>query len=419
MKTILLASGKSSRCAPLGDKNFMEFCGEPLLLKLLKNAHKGGLGNFIIVSNGENDEKISQLLSEEGFLKNTIIAPQKNLEEGMAGGIQAGLEYCSDEEDIIILGGNDFVEAEIYREILKSGQKSDGAILAQKVEKYFPGGYLELEENSHKITSIIEKPDKGQEPSNLVNIIGHYFRKSEDLKTALTQAKSSKDDVYEVALDHLFKTKNFQAVPYSGIWQAIKFPWHVLEMKNVFLKRQIQDLKSSKKFTEYKEIQKNVFVHKDAQIQPTAIFAGENIIVEKNAKVFHNAVINGDVYLAENSIVGNNALVRESMIGHGSCVGYNTEVARSILMSGVTSHIAYIGDSVVESGVNFGAYACTANLRLDKKSVCVPIKDQKIDSGFEKLGAFVGQNAQIGIHACLMPGVKIPAGDFVKPSEVR
>jgi NDP-sugar pyrophosphorylase family protein len=429
MKTIFLASGKSSRCAPLGDKNLLEFCGEPLLLKLLKNAHQGGLENFIIVSNGENDDSIAQLLTQEKFLKNTLITPQKNLDEGMAGGIQAGLAHCQDDEDIIILGGNDFVEPEIYKTIIETGQKGDGAILAQKVDQYFPGGYLALEtpstlspkrgDASLPIKSIVEKPGEGQEPSDLVNIIGHYFHKSYDLKKALSEAQSSRDDVYEVALDHLFKTKNFQAVPYTGTWQAIKFPWHVLEMKNVFLARQIADLKNSGKISEYQEIKEKVWVHQEADIQPTAIFAGENILVEKNAKIFHNAVINSDVYLGENSVVGNNALVRDAIIGKNSCVGYNTEVARSILMSNVTSHIAYIGDSIVESGVNFGAYSCTANLRLDKKTIQVPIKNHKIDSGFAKLGAIIGQNAQIGIHACLMPGVKIPAEDFVKPGEVR
>lgn len=418
MKTILLASGKSSRCAPLGDKNFLEFCGAPLLLQLLRNAYEGGLKNFVIVSNGENDEKISELFSREKFLANAIIAPQEDLAEGMAGGVRAGLAHCDDEEDVIILGGNDFVEADIYRVILDAGKKGDGAILAQKVEKYFPGGYLELGD-SQKIKSIMEKPGEGNEPSDLVNIIGHYFRRSGDLKKALTQAESSKDDVYEVALDALFKTKDFYAVPYVGPWQAIKFPWHVLEMKDVFLRRQIAKLKNSHYFLDFEEVQKNVFVHKEAEVSKTAIFGGENIVVEKGAKIFHNAVINGNVYLAENTVVGNNALVRESMIGRGSCVGYNTEVARSILMSGVTSHIAYIGDSVVEDGVNFGAYSCTANLRLDKRSVRVPIKGEKVDSGFDKLGAFVGRDAQIGIHACLMPGVKISAGDFVKPGEVR
>ena len=47
----------------------------------------------------------------------------------------------------MILGGNDLVDSEIYREIVKNSRDFDGAILEKKVETYFPGGYLEVAEN--------------------------------------------------------------------------------------------------------------------------------------------------------------------------------------------------------------------------------------------------------------------------------
>ena len=61
IQTIFLAAGRSSRMHPISDKNFLEFLGEPLLLKLLKNAHIGGLKHFVIVGNKENLKKIKTI----------------------------------------------------------------------------------------------------------------------------------------------------------------------------------------------------------------------------------------------------------------------------------------------------------------------------------------------------------------------
>ncbi len=397
MKTIFLASGKSSRCAPLSDKNFLEFCGEPLILKLLKNAKDGGLENFIIVSNGENLNQIKTVCDNVDFLSNVKIVTQKDLSEGMAGGISAGLKEIDDTDSVFIMSGNDYVESDIYREILSTEDNFDGAILAKHMEEYFPGGYLEIDKNK-KVLSIIEKPIEGTQPSNLVNIVGHFFRKASDLKDSLSQAKSPKDDVYEKALDDLFKNKNFKAVEYKGIWQAIKYPWHVLEMMEIFLKKQTSTIDPS------------------AEIADSAKIKGSNVVIDSNVKIFDNAVIQGPCYIGKNAVVGNNALVRNSNLGASSSAGYNTEIARSFVSHDVSTHIAYVGDSVVESGVNFGAYSCTANLRLDKQPVKVKIKGDLVDSHHEKLGAIVGKGCQIGIHAMLMPGAKVE--ENVGPGEI-
>jgi len=399
MKTIFLAAGQSSRMSPIRDKNFLEFCGKPLILHLLENAHKAGCSNFVIVGNLENQLDLTQMCAEHKFLQNADIAVQLDLETGMAGGILAGLEFCEADEAVLIHNGNDLVEIQAIKDIMQATKTYDGALLGQKRENYFPGGYLKVESDK-KIVSIIEKPGAGNEPSNLVNIVVHSFAKIAPLKAALKKATSKADDVYEIALDTLFKTHNFVAVEYSGSWQAIKYPWHVLEMMDLILN------------------QTDSFISPKADIAKSATIKGKNVIIEAGVKVFENAVISGPAYISKNAVVGNNALVRDSIIGENSVVGYNTEVARSWLGKNITSHMAYIGDSIIDDTVNFGAYSCTANLRLDKKTVRVRIKDDLVDSNHLKLGAIVGMGTQIGIGAKLMPGCKTPVQTLVRPGEI-
>ena len=399
MKTIFLAAGRSSRMAPISDKNFLDFCGEPLILRLLKNAHKGGLQNFVIVGNTENKNKIEALCAEHDFLSNAQVVVQPG-NEGMAEGITEGLTCVEDDEPLTILGGNDYVNPDIYGQILEQSQGLDGGILAKKMTEYFPGGYLSLN-NDGTIQSIVEKPGEGNEPSDVVNIVVHHFSRAGDLKQALSDSQSYHDDLYEVALDKLFKSGKYKAVEYDDYWQAVKYPWHVLQLADLCLSQQ------------------ETAISKQANIADSAILRGDNIVIEDRATIYDNAAIIGPCYIGKNAVVGNNALVRNSIISENSSAGYNTEIARSYLAPNVTTHIAYIGDSVIDSGVNFGAYSCTANLRLDKADVKVNVKDQRIDSKMPKLGAIVGPDAQVGIHAALMPGCKVEAGELVPPHSLK
>ena len=404
IQTIFLAAGKSSRMHPISDKNFLEFLGEPLLLKLLKNAHEGGLKHFVIVGNDENIEKIKNICNENEFLKDSIVTKQENQKDGMAGGILEGLKHVSNENELFILGGNDFVDAEIYSKIIHKSKDFDGGILAKKVDHYFPGGYLNINEN-RKILKIQEKPKEGNEPSNLVNIIGHYFKNVKALKKQLKNISCKDNNGYEQALHNLFKKSNFLAVEYSDFWHTIKYPWHVLEISEAFIKNELRI--TNFKLKDFEEISSSVFVHKTAKIANSVKLKEGPIFIDEGASVLENAVIIGPCYIGKNAIIGNNALVRNSNIGENSVIGYNTEIARSFLGKNINTHIAYIGDSIIDDSVNIGAYTCTANLRLDKKNIKVTIIGNNIDSGLKKLGAIIAKDCQIGIHTMLMPGVKI------------
>lgn len=413
MKTIFLAAGRSSRMDPISDKNFLSFGGEPLILKLLKNAHKGGLDNFIIVGNKHNYESLKVIKTQNEFLKNSIITTQSNLDEGMAGGVLAGLEYVKSNDTVFVLGGNDLVDYKIYQELITNTEKHDGSILGKAIDTYFPGGYLEVD-NDQCITSIVEKPAPGTEPSNLINIVAHGFKKSETLKKALINATSDKDDLYEVALDTCFKDLKFKVVKYTGSWKAIKYPWHILEMSEIFMNQKYNLCSSS----EYTEIKPRVWIHKTALVSDRVTIKGENIVIEAGAKIYENAVICGPCYIGKEVIIGNGSLIREANIEKKCVIGYNTEIARSYLAENVSTHIAYVGDSIIDKNVNFGAYSCTANLRLDQKDVGVKIKGKLVDSQRKKLGTIAGDGVQIGVGAKLMPGSKIPCKTLISPNEV-
>jgi bifunctional UDP-N-acetylglucosamine pyrophosphorylase/glucosamine-1-phosphate N-acetyltransferase len=78
-------------------------------------------------------------------------------------------------------------------------------------------------------------------------------------------------------------------------------------------------------------------------------------------------------------------------------------------------HACRVLDSIFAPGVNFSAGCTTANLRIDKGFVMGMVKGQKINTGRNKLGAIIGENAFLGVDVMTMPGVKIGEGAQVGP----
>ena len=87
MKAILLASGLSSRMAPLGDKHRMSYLGKPLLIHVAENAAKGGVSQFVVVANEDNKVALEELCNEDNVLKCSSVEVQKG--HGQDKGVKA------------------------------------------------------------------------------------------------------------------------------------------------------------------------------------------------------------------------------------------------------------------------------------------------------------------------------------------
>jgi len=155
-------------------------------------------------------------------------------------------------------------------------------------------------------------------------------------------------------------------------------------------------------------------IHPSVQIAEGASVRG-NVILAEGVRLFPGAAVLGPAYIGPGTILGNNALVRESMTGAHCIVGYSTEVARSWLGDDVWFHTNYVGDSVIDNNVSFGSGTVTGNLRLDEGIIKARVKGERISSGRNKLGQVIGSGTRVGINASLMPGVVIGRDAFVGP----
>lgn len=381
MKVILLSAGSSSRFWPLPPKAFFLFFGKPFILHQLENLKKAGFTDITIVGNIDNIDLIKT------FHEDCVLQTG----EGQGAGIISVKDKISG--PVLVVNAIDFFSLEFLKTAFQiiNQNPTKNYLTAVAVNQYFPGGYFFVKEQ--KVLEIVEKPGADNMPSNLFSLNFDYFAKGSDLLNALEKVKNRD---YENAINYLIKNHTqFSLLNYTGNWASLKYPWHVLDFMKIFLS-QIGKPKISP----------------NAQVAGSAIING-NVIIEDGVRIFENAKITGPCYLGKNTIIGNNSMVRESIIEEGCVLGYSTDAARSYIGKNCWFHSNYLGDSVLAENISMGAGANLANLRMDEVEIVSVIKGEKINTQRTKLGAIIGKNVRIGVNTSVMPGVKIGAGSFV------
>jgi NDP-sugar pyrophosphorylase family protein len=146
-------------------------------------------------------------------------------------------------------------------------------------------------------------------------------------------------------------------------------------------------------------------------VKPESFAIGEGTLIEPGAHIEGPCIIGKrcqircGAYLRPNVIVGD-----ECVIGHGS------EVKNSILLDAVhMAHFNYGGDSIFGNRCNLGAGAVCANFKFDGSAVVVHVSGEHYVTKRRKLGAILGDGAQVGCNAVTNPGTLIGRNSLLYP----
>ena len=141
-----------------------------------------------------------------------------------------------------------------------------------------------------------------------------------------------------------------------------------------------------------------VWIARDAQVAPTA-YIGDNVIIDHGAEIRHCAFIRGN-----------------AIVGKGAVVGNSTELKNVIIFdSAQCPHYNYVGDSILGYKAHMGAASITSNVKGDKKPVVLRCGDERMETGMKKVGAMLGDYAEIGCGSVLNPGTVIGRDSQVYP----
>jgi bifunctional UDP-N-acetylglucosamine pyrophosphorylase/glucosamine-1-phosphate N-acetyltransferase len=393
MQAIILAAGESSRFWPLNSKNksLFKIMGEPLICWTIESLKKIGIKNIIIIQN--SDKNIENELKNYKFSNCNIKYVIQKKPLGMGNALWQAKDLLKN--SFLVL---DVTKIDIDEIVKNNNLKSKIILFGQKTKTPELFGMMRLKEN--KILEIVEKPKKGEEPSD-IRVIGIYILEPNFFKIYKKVKKHQYD--FEDALSLYAKENNIKAqiLDENKNAPSLKYAWHLFGVEKYLFD----------KFLKTK-------IEKTAKIAKSAVIEGK-VHIGNNVKIFENAVIKGPCWIGDNCIIGNNSLIREySNLESDTLIGANAEIARCIFQENVHTHSGFFGDSIFGSGCRIGAGTITANARIDRDEIKSIVKKEKIKTGLKSLGVIAGQNVKIGINSSLMPGILIGSNCLIGPSTV-
>jgi NDP-sugar pyrophosphorylase family protein len=392
---VILAGGANTRFWPLRAKSLLSFCGRSLLERQVDAFAAVGCRRFVVVANPETVDDVRAALAGRPVDVAVAVQPEAR---GMGDAVltAAAAEPALTREPLIVTQSHDVVDPALYGRVVEAANSGTaaGLLTGQQVGAYFPGGYLALD--GDRITGMVEKPDPGTEPSDVVSLVVHFHRSPAKLldriRAAYAQPEAT-DDHYERAIAALLPDHDYRLIRYDGPWQAIKYPWHVLGAMDQFLR----------KLSPARDLPEGV--------------TGP-VVLEEGVRLFPGARVLGPAWIGAGTLIGNHSLVRGSMIGRNVEIGYGCEIARSYVGDGCTFHHNYVGDSVIDRRVGMGFGTVTGNWPFYPPPVRSTVAGARLRTGMEKFGAVIGADSRTGIGVLLNPGVKIGARSFIGPGIV-
>ena len=175
------------------------------------------------------------------------------------------------------------------------------------------------------------------------------------------------------------------------------YPWEALKG----IKDMIIEVGKTLSKAEYDEVKEHVWVHKTAQVFPSA-YLGAPCIIGPSTEVRHCAFIRSAALVGADCVVGN-----------------SVELKNVILFDHVqTPHYNYVGDSILGYYAHTGAGSITSNVKSDKTLVVVHDRanHEDVETGLKKMGAMLGDHVEVGCNSVLNPGTVIGRNSNVDPT---
>ncbi len=167
--------------------------------------------------------------------------------------------------------------------------------------------------------------------------------------------------------------------------RGFEYPWQAL----AGIKQLILDIGNSLDPAEYRQVSENVWVHVSAKVFPSAYIGGP-CIIGPETEVRHCAFIRGSALVGRHCVIGNSVEIKNAIIFDDCQV----------------PHYNYVGDSILGYHAHLGAGSITSNIKADKKNIVIHA-DEEIVTGLRKVGAMLGDYADVGSNCVLNPGTVI------------
>lgn len=258
-KAVITDAGFASRYLPITKtlpKAMLPFGNRPIMQFVVEECMEAGIEEIIIVSTPEgkpiyedyfnnNVNRIRKQLAGQGkedryepvqhvldFPKIVVIVQDPSLPYGNGSPVASARNFLEMEEAFLVLYSDDIVfgepgDAKSMIELYEQDPSVEGIIMAQEVspdvvDKY---GIISFKKGSDReLDNIIEKPDKGTEPSRLASY-GRYLLKPSIFEHLNPNNTGKDSELWTVdAITKIAETKRVLVEPTKGEWMTTGDP---------------------------------------------------------------------------------------------------------------------------------------------------------------------------------------------------
>lgn len=398
MKAVILAAGESSRFQPVSDrrhKALTEVLGRTVIEHTIDELREAGVEEVVVVQGSSRD--IQQRIGD---------AADHYVEQEEPRGMGDALEQARHllDDRFLVLTPYRANASQFFEPLIEKAEAEDADTVLVSTGTEEPGKYGMLELDSDgKAVDIVEKPEPSETPSDQ-RVVGMYLL-HQGFFEYLDQADKGEYQ-YEDALAKQMEDGPAAVLQIEEQVNSLKYPWDLFPVVEELLEKADEKVSDKADIADSAEIK-------------------DKVIVEPEATVYENAVIKGPAYIGKGATVGNNALIRDgTILEEDATAGANAEVKNSVLQPGSSTHSGFIGDSVIGRNTSIGAETVLANRGFRRNSERPEIssmllgKEEERNTGWQSLGAFIGEEVDIGVNVSLMPGVQIGSGATIGPGTV-
>lgn len=352
--------------------------GKPLIWYTINSLKEAGIKEIIVVQGPKMDIENDLRKYDLGIKIQYVIQAEP---KGMGDALFQAKDFLDNK--FMLLDVTRFEAGDYLKLFLEKQEKTGTSLILLGAETANPQFYGVFRLEGDVVKEVVEKPEKGKEPSNIKNVVVQLLPKEfVDYLRRVPEKMYS----FEDALSLYAKEKDVRVIMLDNEPPSLKYPWQLFRVTKYLID---------------KYLKKN------------------EVRIGKNVKVYEGAVIKGPCYIGDNCIIGNNSLIRDYTNLENDClVGAFAEVTRSIFQENVHTHSGYFGDSIFGKGCRVGAGTIVANVRVDRGEISSVVRGEKIGTGLNSLGVVVGENTKIGVNCSLMPGKLVGSNCQIGPGSV-
>lgn len=392
MKALILTGGTGRNLVPFSatrPKAMTVVGGGPLMARTLAHLREAGVTDITVVL-GQAGEKVKAVFEDGESLGVHITYVEQGPQGGIVDAILGARRRFIPGEYFILVYGDVVTSANPFHQALQSFNSFKAPIACVCLPGPPTARYGNVYLSGTRITRIVEKPTT----AGLGNyVLAGVFVLPAEVFTLMEQSGGDMEQVF----NHLVRTPGLNASIWEEGWIDIEYPWDILAANRMVM-----------------DTWEESCISRHAMIDGNVTLSGP-VRIERGSVIKAGAVLAGPCYIGRNSYVGNNVLVRSySSLGPGSSIGYGVELKNCVLFGNARiGRLSFVGDSVIGENVDMGSGTMTINGNMDRSPIAVDIRGDLIDSGLDKLGAFVGDDVRVGADNTVAAGTILAAGTTV------